>query len=206
MSQMKFSQNWARTIIDITEQNESIEPILVYAIEVLTIATLNISLTLGVGWVLGVFWGTVSCLLTVALFRHTAGGAHSQSPWRCAMITVAVFPLLASLARQMAHINADYTSILSFVILLICFFLIIRLAPVDNEAAPIVSPQRRRHLNRLSLLAFVLVSALALYLRQGDWLWAEEIYWSMVLGVFWSSFNLTTAGHKLMLFLDDIEF
>jgi len=204
MSREKFSKRWALFLTSRTGQNDETEAVLTYAIEILAITVINIVLTLGLGWLFGVFFGTLAALLTAVLVRHTAGGAHSSSPIRCAIITMIVFPVLALLAKQLAGFNPFITNILCILMVLISLLLIWRFAPVENEAAPIISPQRRRALRTFSFLAFIIVFICILLIKQSVQSWAADVYVSIALGLMWSTFNLSYPGHALMLFLDGI--
>lgn len=110
MSYLGFSKRWASSLAAAHQLGEEKQAELAYAIEVLAITFLDAALTLIVGWILGVFWNTVACLVTIAAFRHNAGGGHSESPWRCALVTMTVFPLLALAASHVSmweplHLN-----------------------------------------------------------------------------------------------------
>jgi len=202
MSGEIFSKRWARFLTSQTGQNDETETVLIYAIEILTISVINIVLTLGLGWLIGVFWGTLAALLTAISVRHTAGGAHSSSPIRCAIITMIIFPALALFAKQLASLNPFITDLLCLLMVLISFVLIWCFAPVENKAAPIISPQRKRSLRTFSFLAFFVVCICTFIIRQSLQPWAEDVYISIVLGQMWSTFNLSYSGHSFMLFLD----
>lgn len=204
MKREKFSERWAMFLTSQTGQNDETEAVLTYAIEVLAITVINIVLTLGLGWLLGVFFGTVASLLTAVLVRHTAGGAHSSSPIRCAIITVIIFPALALLAKQLAAFNPFIADLLCIIMVLISWFLIWRFSPVENENAPIISSKRRRSLRTLSFLAFIIVCICIAFIKQSVYTWAADVYISIALGLMWSTFNLSYPGHTLMLFLDGI--
>ena len=205
MSGEIFSKRWARFLSSQTGQNDETEAVLIYAIEILAISVINFVLTLGLGWLLGVLWGTLAALLTAILMRHTAGGAHSSSPIRCAIITMIIFPALALLAKQLAGLNPFIMDLLCLLMVLISFGLIWCFAPVENEAAPIISPQRRRSLRSFSFLAFFVVCICIFIIKQSLQPWAEDVYISIVLGLMWSTFNLSSPGHSFMLFLDGIH-
>lgn len=83
------------------------EVVLAYIIEVLVINIGNLLLTLLLGMLLGVLPGTVACIAAAVLFRHTAGGAHSKSPWRCTAVTIVLFPAMALLASPFIYARAD---------------------------------------------------------------------------------------------------
>lgn len=202
MSYLSFSKRWAGYLKAKTGISAEKEAVLTYVIEVLVINVVNIFFTLLLGFLLGVFPGTLACLVTVAVFRHTAGGAHSASPWRCALITILVFPTLAMAASLLTHLNQLQTDILSTVVLLVGLISILMLAPVDTPAAPIISPVRRKRLKAFSLLAMVLVTCTIIMLRFSTWVHSEEISLCLVLSVIWVSFILSASGHRIMILVD----
>lgn len=205
MSYLSFSRRWAGFLATKTKLDSEKELVLAYVIEVLFLNLGNLTLTLLLGFLLGVLPGTAACLLTVAIFRHTAGGAHSSSPLRCAMVTIIVFPCLALLALAFSQVDQLYSDLLSGLAVLVGLVAIILLAPVDSPAAPIISPVRRRKLKFLSILAIILVAAVIMVLRYSTLDYALEIQLCIALSLLWVSFILSRAGHLLMMFIDTIN-
>jgi len=58
--------------------------------------------------------GTIACLIVAIAFRHTAGGAHSDFPVKCAAVTMVIFPLLAVVANKLAILPLMVSDFLSF--------------------------------------------------------------------------------------------
>lgn len=181
------------------------EIILAYIIEVLVLNIGNLLFTLLLGWFLGILPGVTACIAVAVLFRHTAGGAHSNSPWRCAAVTITLFPAIALLASYLSGVDRVYADILSFAAILTGLVSVIALAPVDTPSAPIISPTRRKRLKVLSIFAFILITISILFFRQGSWVYAKEIQLCLVLSLLWTSFNLSQPGHRLMSFVDGIK-
>jgi len=205
MSYMKFSTRLAADLCQMHNLGADKQAELAYVIELLTITILDAVLVLTFGWVLGVFWGTLTCLLTIAAFRHNAGGGHSESPYRCALVTMVVFPLLALAARYVSSWDYFLTDALSFVSVVVGFALIAIYAPVDNAKAPIVSPVRRQRLKKISLIIMMIVTLVIAGLRFSAWERANEIRMCLVMGLLWFSFNLTPIGKRLWLWIDAIK-
>ncbi|WP_449240630.1 accessory gene regulator ArgB-like protein [Desulfoscipio gibsoniae] len=206
MSYLTFSKRWAGYLSQRTGHPVEQEAILAFAIEVLTLNLLNIFFTLLLGALLGVLTGTATCLITAALFRHSAGGAHSNSPIRCAAVTIAIFPLLALLGAYFSRQGQGFVDLLSATAFGAGMTAMILLAPVDSPAAPIISPLRRRKLKNLSIIFVALVTAAALWFRSSQWQYAETIRACVNLTLLWTSFMLTSWGHNLMSFIDNISF
>jgi len=178
---------------------------LAFAIEALAITFLDAILTLFVGWVLGVFWNTVACLATIAAFRHNAGGGHSESPWRCALVTMTVFPLLALAASHVSMWDSLYLNMISLISITVGFALLLMYAPVDTPKSPIISPIRRQRLKHLALIIMGVISVVIVGLGFAGWNWASEIRMCLALSILWVSFNLTPLGHRLWCFIDGFE-
>ncbi len=205
MSYLFFSRRTAGYLAAKSGLDQEKEIILAYIIEVLVLNIGNLLLTLLLGWFLGVLPGVTACIAVAVLFRHTAGGAHSNSPWRCAVVTIAVFPAIALLASCLSGLDRIYADILSFTAILAGLVSVVALAPVDTPSAPIISPARRKRLKVLSIFAFILITIAILFFRLGSWAYAKEIQLCLVLSLLWTSFNLSQPGHRLMSFVDGIK-
>ncbi|MDD3653685.1 MAG: accessory gene regulator B family protein [Desulfotomaculaceae bacterium] len=205
MSYLSFSSRWANYLTDKARLSPEKEIVLTYVIEVLVINLFNVFISLMVGMLLGVFPGTVAGLFTMALFRHTAGGAHSNSPLRCGVITIAVFPLIALLAEFLSTIKQPYVDILSFLAVLTGVVAILLLAPVDSPAAPIISPSRKKKLKILSLIFMLLLAVILIAQRQSSWAFARQIQLSIVFSIIWASFLLSKQGHQMFLLIDKMH-
>lgn len=206
MSYLGFSKRWASSLAAAHQLGEEKQAELAYAIEVLAITFLDAALTLIVGWILGVFWNTVACLITIAAFRHNAGGGHSESPWRCALVTMTVFPLLALAASHVSMWEPLHLNLISLISIAVGFALILIYAPVDSPKSPIISPIRRQRLKRLALIIMGVISLVIVGLSFTGWDYAPEIRMCLALSVLWVSFNLTPWGHRLWCFIDGLGF
>jgi accessory gene regulator B len=206
MSYLAISKSLAGFLTEKASFSPEKEVVLTYAIEVLIINLGNILFTLILAMLLGVLPGALSCLISVFLFRHTAGGAHSGSPWRCAVITITTFPAMALLAVFLSHLGGTFIDILSTLAFLTGLITIAVLAPVDSPSAPIISPHRRKKLKFLSLVVFTLIVATIIFFRQGSWVYASQIQVCLILSILWVSFMLSKPGHIVMRFVDRIKF
>jgi len=205
LSRLVFSRSWARYLAANSNLSQDKELIITYAIEVLVINLINVLLTLLLGLLLGVLPVTAACLASVFLFRHTAGGAHSKSPWRCAMITVIIFPTLAFIATFLSQFNRISGDVISALAVLTGFTAVLVLAPVDNPAAPIISPVRKKRLKILSLMAVILIATAIIILGQVGWEQALAFRNGLSLSLLWISFVLSKTGHRAINFIDGIN-
>lgn len=205
MSYLTFSRRWAGYLGRKTGLPAEQETVLAYIIEVLSLSLLNIVFVLLLGALLGVLPGTAACLVTAIFFRHSAGGAHASSPWRCAVVTIAVFPVLALLGSLFGNLGQGFVDGLSALAIMTGMAAMILLAPVDSPAAPIISPRRRKKLKIISIVFVVLVTVITLLLRESSWQYAPVVQSCTALTLLWVGFMLTGWGHKLMSLVDKIS-
>lgn len=203
MSYLRFCTKLAAGLGKIHGLGQDKQTELAYAIEVLFLNILNVILVLTLGWILGVFWGTLTCLLTMAAFRHNAGGGHSESPWRCAFVTMLVFPSLALASRYLNNWPVVYQDLLSLVSVLVGLSFIHKFAPVENPKSPI-SSSRRKRLRNTALIIMCIAATIIVGLKFSQWEKASEIRFCLVLCIFWFSFNLTPLGISLWSLIDKI--
>lgn len=205
MSYLFFSKSTAGYLAAKAGLDQEKEVVLAYVIEVLVLNLGNLLLTLLMAMFLGVLPSTAACIAAAALFRRTAGGAHSKSPWRCEAVTIVLFPAMALLAYRLSRLEQINTDILSVIAVLIGVVSVIIMAPVDTPSAPIISPARRKKLKVLSVFVFALIASVIILLRQSVWAYAPEIQLCLVLSLLWTSFNLSKPGHLFMSFVDGIK-
>ncbi|MDD4768095.1 MAG: accessory gene regulator B family protein [Desulfotomaculaceae bacterium] len=205
MSYLGFSRRWAAKLAETHQLDGEKQSVLAYAIEIITLNMLNVIFALLLGWLLGVFWNTLACLLTIAAFRYNAGGGHSESPWRCGLMTIIIFPLLALAAGYVSTWSGLYTDILSLAAIGLGLVFVEIYAPVEDPKAPIVSPARRKRLKNWARLIMVLLALIIIGLRFGGGGKAAEIQMCLTLSLLWVSFNITPWGHRLWCFIDGIK-
>jgi accessory gene regulator B len=205
MSYLAISKSLAGFLTEKASLTPEKEVVLTYAIEVLVINLGNILFTMILAALLGVLPGTLSCLAAAFLFRHTAGGAHSSSPWRCAAVTITIFPAMALLAVFLAQFGAAFIGVLSTLAVLTGLITVAVLAPVDSPSAPIISPDRRKQLKILSLVVFSVITAAIFFIPRSGWVYASQIQICLVLSVLWVSFMLSKPGHSVMCLVDKID-
>jgi accessory gene regulator B len=199
---MAVSRRWASYLRAKTGASREKEMVLAYVTDIIIINLLNLSAILLIGYILRILPATVTVLTTLFLFRHTAGGAHSCSPWRCAAITISSTTLMSLGAVYFSKYSQTHINIISLLSILTGFTAIIILAPVDNPAAPIISPLRRKKLKIYSLLVFLLAAAATIVLRNSTWQLAKLVQLNLAFCLIWISFMLTRPGHELMNLID----
>jgi len=205
LSYLSFSKRCASYLTAQAGLSPEKELVLAYVIEVLALNFFNIMIALVLGLLLGVLPGTATCIVTALLFRYTAGGAHSNSPWRCGVMTITVFPLIALLAVPLSMLKQPYLDLLVAAAVLYGLLAVILLAPVDSPSAPVVSPLRRKKLKALSVIVVLVLAALLVMLRQSQWVYARQVMLCVAVSMAWFSFMLGRQGHWLVSFVDSIR-
>ncbi|MGE5397916.1 MAG: accessory gene regulator ArgB-like protein [Chitinophagales bacterium] len=178
---------------------------LAYAIEFLVLTTGEFLAVILIGWILGVLAETSIILIITASLRICAGGAHSQSALKCAFITVSIFPGLGFLAQMLSWLPPQITYISFIFTFLVLLLLVWKLAPVENIAAPIISPLRRSRLRIISISIVVLIAIFVVIMRllmyfDPSWIMA------VIFGMGWMAIILCPAGAKLFSIIDHPHF
>lgn len=178
---------------------------LAYGLEILFINGLNLILTVLLGHLLGVLPGTIACIVVAAAYRHTAGGAHSNSPWTCAVATMIIFPTLAYCGNYLSNGPYFYSYTITAAAAIVGFCAVHLYAPVDSPQAPIISPHRSKRLKRYSYVAVsILVLAMILLETMSSfWPAARAVQLGSALTLLWVSFNLTDTAASLWYMLDN---
>lgn len=205
MKQRSMYKQWADFICCQTGLDQEQEEVFAYALEILVINIGNLCLTFLVGWLLGVLPGTVACIAVATAFRHTAGGAHSGSPWRCAIATMVIFPLLALLARYFITLPVIYHYVLAILAMITGTALTAKLAPVDSDSAPIISDTRRQRLKRNSMLVLAVIALTMAALTVIPGPLAGELMTCIAFSLLWVSFNLTEFAKRMWLTIDRVN-
>ncbi len=205
MKQRSMYKKWAAFICGQTGLDKEREEIFAYALEILVVNIGNLCLTLLVGWLLGVFPGTIACIAVATAFRHTAGGAHSGSPWRCAIATMVIFPLLALLAHAFIPLPDVYRYTLAVLAIIAGTALTAVFAPVDSASAPIISDLRRQRLKRNSILVLIAIAFTMIALTVISGPLAGELMTCITFSLLWVSFNLTEFAKRMWLTIDRVN-
>lgn len=202
MSRFSWADHIASYLAEKTGAPQEKQQVMAYALEVLGLNVVNLLGTLMLAWVLGVLKVTLAIVAMAFIFRRTAGGGHSSSPYCCAVVTIIVFPGLALLARTLSF-NAPWTGAVLVPASITIGLLAVSLkAPVETLSAPIISPQRKKRLKKYSILVMMLITAILILLSFTNRIWAADVRLGLALATLWISFNLTAAAGKLWQFVD----
>ncbi|CEP66210.1 Accessory gene regulator B [Moorella glycerini] len=179
------------------------EEIALYGLQVIIyplISLLSISL---VGWLLGCLYTPLAATLTGAFLRLWSGGAHSRSPLTCTLLGAVVSPALGKISLVVAPLlNSFHLFIIVILGSLLSLAFVWRLAPVDSPAKPLLSPEYRQRMRRLSVTSifFIAVVQIVLLATAG----VPAVVLALSLGLWWQTFTLTRAGHRFATLIDEI--
>lgn len=189
-----------RLNLDLGEREEKI---LLFSLQVLWTNALSLVSIILLALATGLFQETVWAMLAGSSLRVVSGGAHAETPGRCATIGAVVYVTLGFLAGFAAdRVWPGWSFGFATAAWLAVILAVIIFAPADTPAKPITGP-RRRKLKRWSLLVlaawalFMVWSARQPFDRSGVPLLA------VTLGLAWQASTLTPAGYRLGRILDD---
>ncbi|MGI6286134.1 accessory gene regulator B family protein [Neomoorella humiferrea] len=179
------------------------EEIALYGLQVIIyplISLLSISL---VGWLLGCLYTTLAATLTAAFLRLWSGGAHSRSPLTCTLLGAVVSPALGKTSLILTpHLSPFNLFVIVILGSLLSLTFVWRLAPVDSPAKPLLSPEYRQRMRRLSITSVFFIAAVQIALLAAAG--APAVVLALSLGLWWQTFTLTRAGHRFATLIDEI--
>jgi len=152
----------------------------------------------------GTLFQAVAGALASGGTRLFAGGAHSNSPWRCALVGAVLLSAIGRLAIYLAAHDAFILPYFAVVSTLAALAAVWFLAPVDSPAKPITDPRHRRNLRNLALGAVIILGSSAGILAATLGSRYISLAFATGLGLLWEGFTLTGSGHRLLEKLDGI--
>ena len=184
---MNFSENISNKLTELItnelDYDEDKKEIITYAIESALLFVLGFLLIMLIGYIFQALIPAVIAAVFGGLLRRLSGGAHFNTPVKCLAFGALVYGLLGVLAKKLVAYNLIDQYVLVFG-LLISFFLVACLAPVDSEAKPIYSSSLKIKLKILALV-FLSISCLIVYFTDNP-----VLRISAVLGVSYQSLTL----------------
>lgn len=167
-----------------------------YGAEVFLGALLQILLLVLVGWWLGMLAELVVTLFAFSVYRRYAGGSHSSAYYRCTIIGLITFPILAYSCRFI-----DYRFFWIYFISIAIFTLIIIYwkAPMDTEVKPINDPGQRRGLRIRAFVIVILLLAASIFAHM---LGRDLVAAAILLGIGWQTITMTHIGVSYTRFWD----
>lgn len=200
----RYIARYLREKLELTSEQEEVA---LYSLEIF-IYTGSAFLGVGLaGWLLGCLPATLIVALTIFVLRCFSGGAHSESPLGCIILSVLLIPLTAKgVVLSTPFFSLPFLLILIFFGFLLSLFLVWRLAPVDTPAKPVFSESHRRQLRILSLstvgLVFFIQGGLSYFYPSPA---AVMAILALAAGMLWQVFSLTGPGRRFFAVLDKLK-
>ncbi|MBC2726523.1 MAG: accessory gene regulator B family protein [Desulfosporosinus sp.] len=163
--------------------SEEKKELISYAIETALLSICGSLLIICLGFLSNALIPVVIAAICGSLLRRLSGGAHFNTPFKCLIYGAVIYTLIGVAAKELVNYSLTNQYVL-IVLLLISFFLVAFLAPVDCVAKPINSRSLRFKL-KISSTAFVLISCIVLILNNNS-----LVNVSMVLGISYQSLTL----------------
>ncbi|MDR3601106.1 MAG: accessory gene regulator B family protein [Desulfosporosinus sp.] len=152
---MNFSENISNKLTEVITNelnySEDKKEVVAYAIENALLFVLGSFLIMLLGYAFNAFMSAVIAAFFGGLLRRVSGGAHFDTPLKCLIFGSIIYSFIGVLAKELVYYDLANKYILIF-ILLISFFIVAFLAPVDSKAKPIYSSSFKVKLKTLSMI------------------------------------------------------
>ncbi len=190
-----------RSRLDLGEREEKI---FLFSLRVLWTTVLSFAAVIISAAALGLLRETLWAFLAGGSLRTVSGGAHSETPGRCAIIGAVAYLSMGILARGLAAEPAWEVFLwFSAALWIGAILAVYRHAPAGTHQKPIIDPTRIRRLKRISLAVlagWALFTWFSLTQPSGE---GRMIYAAVSLGLAWQASTITPAGYRLGRILDN---
>jgi len=205
----KLSKNIVSNIYKNSEMDEDELEIIEYGALIFILKLINITSVIVFGIIFGVLLESLAITFTIITLRKYSGGVHSDSPNRCIIIGTFISTFFSVIINKICnYIPFDFVIGLAVIILVFSYYIILKLAPVDSPAKPIVNMEMRKKLKSMSILVMIFISILLLLLSilyiKFTYIILLRILECICFGVFWQCSSLTVPGHAIMGKIDNI--
>ncbi|MDP4089805.1 MAG: accessory gene regulator B family protein [Bacillota bacterium] len=193
----------------VLKADENSEKIIVYGAVGLLQIIGSILWTVIAGMIFGLVYEVLLFSIAVSVLRKYSGGAHASSPGRCIVVGVTVSTAVSLLIK---HILCRQSFIFGVISAILCIFtaslITVKLAPVDSENKPIISPDMRSRLNHASrivigLFSIIIIVTLLSFKASGNLYFLKASY-CIALAALWQSVTLIGFGIKVLNKVDHI--
>lgn len=176
---------------------------------------ISISLVMLFGWLFGVVVEALIISFTSNILRKYSGGVHASTPTTCIIIgTAACIGMTGLLVFLSPVLSFSLIVFLGLFTFMISYYLIYRLAPVDNPSKPITKEEKRQRMKKGSIWILTVYAAVVFFLMMLYLVIREKkllLYSTCIyVGIIWQVFTLTRSGHlfvtKIDTFLNQILF
>lgn len=200
----KFTQNIAVKISEELKLDNDNKEIIAYGMFALFHIALSIFLVIIFGLIFHVTVEALIVCFTGSILRKYSGGAHADSPGKCAAIGTAICigQAIVFLFLIAPVITPGLLVLLGIGIFPLSYYLIYKLAPVDSPSKPIKKKEKKIRMKKgsifvLSTYIMIVVINATIYIYTRD---KRFLVYSLCVygGVAWQIFTLTRTGHSTM--------
>lgn len=147
-------------------------------------------------------------LFTASILRKYSGGAHASSPGNCTSIGVIICVGQALLISFIVNVWITFKIVLMLELMVFMgsYYMIYKLAPVDNPSKRIKSEEKRKRMKRgsfiiLNIYFIIVIFMMILYFNFKKT--ALLVYALCIIGgIAWQAFTLTKSGHLILAKID----
>lgn len=198
----KLTNNISNEISKELNLDDDNREIVTYGLFSLVQIVISILLVIIFGWLFNVMIEALIVCFTGSTLRKYSGGAHASKPSTCTVIGTIVCIGQALIFKFLAKniINLDLVLFLGLITFAWSYYIIYKLAPVDNPAKPIRTKEKKARMKKrsvfvLSIYIIIVLTNFAIYFFFKD---NKYLIYSMCIfgGVAWQIFTLTSAGHN----------
>jgi accessory gene regulator B len=205
----RLSKDIVSTIYNTSDIDKDEMDIIEYGVLILILKLIGILMIIIFGAIFGVLIQSLVFYFTTCILRKYSGGIHSESPNRCIIIGtfVSVFVSLC-INKFYTLLQFDLVIFLEILILIFCYYIILKYAPIDSIAKPITDMKKRKQLKKKSILVIVSISILLFVLIEFYLSYRYKILlklsYCICFALLWQCFTLTIIGHTIMRKVDNI--
>ena len=184
-----ISEKIANEITNELNYSQEKKEVISYAVETALLSICGSFLIICLGFLVNALIPVVIAAVCGSLLRRLSGGAHFNTPVKCLLYGAIIYTLIGATAKELIIYELTNQYVL-FILLLISFFLVAFLAPVDCLAKPINSRSLRLKL-KISSVVYVLISGVVMVFNND-----ALVNVSMVLGVFYQCLTLLPVFNR----------
>lgn len=178
--------------------DEEQEAVVAYGLLAMLHTAINILLVFLLGLLLGVPGEALVVCLSASLLRKFSGGVHAVAAELCTSIGIVYCAGTAFLVRNvlLSFYHPAVMAVAVAVVYCFAFLAVYYKAPVDSPNKPIKSEQKIRRMRRGSYatLTVYLLFSIMFWFLGGSRAWAGSYGISLLFGVAWQAFTLTSFG------------
>lgn len=142
--------------------SEEQKAVLAYGMESIILTAVVFIVVIFTGFLLGAWKETLLAALAGGVLRKMSGGAHMATPAQCLIVSTVCYSAAGLLASKLYFWAALGTVQALFTVLAVfTIFMVLRYAPMDSKAKPIVSASFRKKLHLASIVTLLFFLAVA---------------------------------------------